>query len=143
MDLNWLKKRNRLLLTVVIIGLLCFILIEWMIVVMQNDESEWKPVNKELEEWFDWETEFVSDEPRVININEAMEPDLMTLTGIGPSKAKEIINYRETHGRFTSIEQIMEVPGIGPATFEKLKDWITIGEVEEEDESTDHPNEES
>ena len=48
------------------------------------------------------------------------------LSGIGPAYAQRIIEYREAHGGFKSIEEIQEVRGIGPKTFEKLKDQITV-----------------
>lgn len=61
-----------------------------------------------------------------ININTANEEELQQITGVGPVIATRIIEYRETHGDFTSIEQIQNVSGIGPATFEGMKDEITI-----------------
>lgn len=61
-----------------------------------------------------------------ININTAPKETLMQLPGIGEVKAQAIIDYRNQNGPFTSLEQIQEVSGIGPATFEKLKDLITI-----------------
>lgn len=61
-----------------------------------------------------------------ININSASQEELATLTGIGPAKAKAIIGYREEHGLFKSIEEIMKVSGIGDKSFEKLKDEITV-----------------
>lgn len=61
-----------------------------------------------------------------VNINTAPKQDLMELPGIGETKAQAIIEYRNQNGPFTSIEEIQNVSGIGPATFEKLKDLITI-----------------
>lgn len=61
-----------------------------------------------------------------VNINTADETLLTTLSGIGPSRAKSIIAYREEHGGFGSIEELMNVSGIGQASFDKLKDDITI-----------------
>ena len=61
-----------------------------------------------------------------ININTASKETLMQLPGIGEVKAQAIIDFRNQNGPFTSLEQIQEVSGIGPATFEKLKDLITI-----------------
>ena len=61
-----------------------------------------------------------------ININTASKEILMQLPGIGEVKAQAIIDYRNQNGPFTSLDQIQEVNGIGPATFEKLKDLITI-----------------
>lgn len=62
----------------------------------------------------------------LININMASASQLDTLPGIGPSLAQRIIEYRETVGPFLRIEDIQNVSGIGPATFEKLKDRITV-----------------
>ncbi|KGR78563.1 hypothetical protein CD29_10985 [Ureibacillus manganicus DSM 26584] len=62
----------------------------------------------------------------LININLANESDLLTLPGIGPSKAQAIITYRDENGRFQSIEDLKKVSGIGDKTFEKLKEFITI-----------------
>lgn len=61
-----------------------------------------------------------------ININTADEIDLMTIPGIGPSKAAAIIQYRTDHGLFQSPEALMEVSGIGQKTFEKLESQITV-----------------
>ncbi|MGI6066298.1 MAG: helix-hairpin-helix domain-containing protein [Bacillota bacterium] len=63
---------------------------------------------------------------QMVNINTAGEAELETLPGIGPAKAKAIIKYREESGFFSSIEEIEEVPGIGPATFNNIKDSITV-----------------
>ena len=63
-----------------------------------------------------------------ININTADQASLETLTGIGPVKAETIITFREEYGPFSSIEEIQKVPGIGPVTFEKIKDFLTVGE---------------
>lgn len=61
-----------------------------------------------------------------ININTATKEQLMTLPGIGESKALSILSYREEHGRFSSIEEIMEIPGIKDAIFSKIKEYITV-----------------
>ncbi|WP_394187679.1 helix-hairpin-helix domain-containing protein [Paenisporosarcina quisquiliarum] len=67
-----------------------------------------------------------SSDSDLININASDENELMTLSGIGPSKAKAIIIYREENGLFKSIEQLKEVSGIGDQTFEAIKDFISI-----------------
>jgi len=61
-----------------------------------------------------------------ININTATAEELETLPGIGPTYAQRIIEYRQEKGPFTSIEEIKKVRGIGEATFEKIKDLITV-----------------
>ena len=60
-----------------------------------------------------------------VNINSASLEELMTLTGIGESKAKDIISYRETNGPFTTIEDLKKVSGIGDSIFAKIKENIT------------------
>lgn len=62
----------------------------------------------------------------LINLNTATLEELQTLTGIGLSKAKNIIDYREANQGFKSIEEIKEVKGIGDAVFQKIKDHITV-----------------
>ena len=61
-----------------------------------------------------------------VNLNNATKEDLMTLKGIGPARADDIITYRTDHGAFQSIEEIMNVPGIKNNAFEKIKDDITV-----------------
>ncbi|OOM82202.1 ComE operon protein 1 [Clostridium puniceum] len=61
-----------------------------------------------------------------VNINSAVLEDLKTLNGIGDSKAKSIIEYREQNGGFKSIEDIKNVTGIGEKMFERIKDQIEI-----------------
>ena len=61
-----------------------------------------------------------------VNLNNATKEDLMTLKGIGPARADDIITYRTDHGAFQSIEEIMDVPGIKNNAFEKIKDDITV-----------------
>ena len=62
----------------------------------------------------------------LINLNTATIEELMTLPSIGQERAELIIQYRTDHGGFKSIEEIQEISGVGPATFEKLKDMITV-----------------
>ena len=61
-----------------------------------------------------------------ININDASCEELQILPRIGPAIAQKIISYREEHGPFRSIDEIQNVKNIGPKTFEKIKDYITI-----------------
>lgn len=61
-----------------------------------------------------------------ININTASVEELKTLSGIGESKANDIISYREEHGSFTSPEDIMKIQGIKEGIYNKIKDKITI-----------------
>lgn len=61
-----------------------------------------------------------------VNLNSADLVMLMTLPGIGESKAQSIIDYREQNGRFSSIEDVMNVDGIKNGLFQKIKEKITV-----------------
>lgn len=61
-----------------------------------------------------------------ININTASAGELDSLPGIGPAYAGRIIEYRQSHGGFKTLEEVMNVKGIGQKTFEKFRDQITI-----------------
>lgn len=61
-----------------------------------------------------------------VDINQAGKEELMTLTGIGETRAQAILAYRESHGKFSSVEELMQVEGIKEKTYEKLKDQIRI-----------------
>ncbi len=63
---------------------------------------------------------------KIININYASVSELTALAGIGEAMAKRIVEYRDENGLFNSIEDIMNVSGIGEAKFNKIKDDITI-----------------
>lgn len=68
----------------------------------------------------------ISTDVSKVSINSATSDQLQTLSGIGESKALAIIKYREENGNFKTIEEIMNVSGIGESLFEKIKDYITI-----------------
>ena len=61
-----------------------------------------------------------------VNLNTADAETLKTLSGIGDAKAQAILAWREENGRFSSVEDIMQVPGIKESTFVKIKDKVTI-----------------
>ena len=61
-----------------------------------------------------------------VNINTADQSSLETLSGVGPATAKAIIEWRQANGKFRSVEQLMEVRGIGPAKFAAMKDSVTV-----------------
>ena len=71
------------------------------------------------------ETAAEIDDGRV-NLNTADADRLQTLSGIGASRAMDILSYREKHGGFQTIEEIMQVPGIKESIYEKIKDKITV-----------------
>ncbi|MGX1807336.1 ComEA family DNA-binding protein [Nocardia sp. NPDC055321] len=61
-----------------------------------------------------------------INLNTATEAELDALPGVGPITAKSIVTWRTTHGRFTSIDQLADIDGIGPARLARLRASVTI-----------------
>lgn len=67
-----------------------------------------------------------NSENKQVNLNNATESELKGVPGIGPTKAKEIINYREQNGRFDKIDDLKKIKGFGEKTFEKLKEYFTI-----------------
>jgi len=68
------------------------------------------------------------EQPQKIDINRAEAWLLETLPGIGESKAQAIIDYRQKNGGFRSITELTEIQGIGPATYEQIKNFITVAE---------------
>ena len=61
-----------------------------------------------------------------INLNQASETELECLPGVGPTLSKRIVEYRRLNGPFHQIDDIMQVAGIGPKTFERIKDHVTV-----------------
>lgn len=67
-----------------------------------------------------------TEDDGLVNINTAGKEELMTLPGIGESKAVTILQYREEHGSFQSVEELMEIPGIKEGVFNKIKSSIKV-----------------
>jgi competence protein ComEA len=67
-----------------------------------------------------------SENADLVNINTASLEELDSLPGVGPTTAQRIIDYRNENGPFTTIDEIMDVSGIGPSTFDEIKDLITV-----------------
>ncbi|SEF39397.1 ComEA family DNA-binding protein [Nitrosomonas ureae] len=61
-----------------------------------------------------------------VNINTASQAELESLQGIGPAKAKAIIEHREKSGTFASVDDLAKVSGIGQGTIKQLRDAITV-----------------
>lgn len=71
-------------------------------------------------------TASVAKETGKLNINTATLAELTSLKGIGDKKAQAIVDYREKQGKFTSVDQLADVNGIGPATLEANRDMIIV-----------------
>jgi competence protein ComEA len=61
-----------------------------------------------------------------ISLNSATAEQLQMLPGVGPSTADKIIAYRQTHGGFTSVDEMLDVKGIGPKKLEKMRPWLRL-----------------
>ena len=64
--------------------------------------------------------------PAVVNLNSATAEQLATLPGIGPTLAARIVQWREQNGRFTAVDELLEVTGIGPAKYEAIAELVTL-----------------
>lgn len=69
----------------------------------------------------------VGTRPRRVDLNRATAEELEGLPGIGPAKAAALIGWRQRHGRFRKLEDLLAVPGIGAATLERLRPWVAVG----------------
>jgi competence protein ComEA len=61
---------------------------------------------------------------RVVDLNRADVSALQALPGIGPALATRIVTYRKAHGRFHEPAELLEIDGIGPKRFDRLRPWI-------------------
>lgn len=61
-----------------------------------------------------------------VSLNTATAAELMTLPGVGPVTARHILDYRQAHGKFTDLAELLDVPKIGPKTYERLAPYVTL-----------------
>ena len=96
--------------------------------VLTDGQQIYIPTKDEVED-MEFQTpinESKETENEKININQASKEELMTLTGIGESKANSIIDYRQKNGNFKNIEGIMKISGIKDSVFSKISEDITV-----------------
>lgn len=67
-----------------------------------------------------------STAPKVVNLNSANQEELESIPGVGPTLAKNILDYRSENGPFKSVEDLQEVSGIGEKKFAKMKPWVHL-----------------
>ena len=82
------------------------------VVLEANEEGEWKVVQP-------------AGQQVLINVNTASFEELVSLPMVGPSRARAILDHRARHGNFDSIEELDDVRGIGPATIEAIRPFVT------------------
>jgi competence ComEA-like helix-hairpin-helix protein len=102
-------------MTVLMSGLLLWLVFEWIVVAVR------RPDPLLLQRGPAFRANFR------VNVNESIWVDWMQLEGIGPSLAQRIVAYRNLNGGFSSIEDVARVPGIGPATLDRIRPWLTMG----------------
>lgn len=91
--------------------------------VLSDGERLYVPSVLEAEEM---QAAAAAEESGLVNINKATREQLMTLPGIGESKAAQIIQYREDNGPFQDISDIMKISGIKEAAFAKIREYICV-----------------
>ena len=97
---------------------------EWIYVPTQEEAEE--SAQSVSGQWADPNRNAGGSVSDKININTAAKEELMTLSGIGASKAESILKYRQEHGNFQSIEDLKKIEGIKDGVFNKIKDDITV-----------------
>ena len=85
-----------------------------------NPEKTWKVISANKKKDFNE----LAENP--INLNEADKDEITQLPGIGPAKAKAIIDYRELNGPFNTVDELVKVKGFGAKTLSKLLPYITV-----------------
>jgi competence ComEA-like helix-hairpin-helix protein len=116
----WLTQNERLVLT--ILGTLA--LAGLGINVWQQQRAPLRVEAGPSPPYAQWEA--VIQAAKQVDLNQAAAQDLERLPEIGPSLAQRIIAYRMNHGPFRNPEELLEVPGIGPKTYETVKGYITV-----------------
>lgn len=95
--------------------------------IAKTEESEHEIANPEASETCDKaNTEDIGSNVNQVNINTALAEELMTLPGIGQSKADAIIAFRESNGGFSSIDELMLIPGIKEGVYSKIENYIVV-----------------
>lgn len=117
------RPQDRRIMTVLMSALLLWLIIEWIVVATRRPDPLLLHRGSEFQANFR------------VNVNESIWVDWMQLEGIGPSLAQRIVADRSLNGRFSSIEDVARVPGIGPATLDRIRPWLTMGHDQHETRS--------
>lgn len=103
-------------MTVLMSVLLLWLTVEWIVAATRRPDPLLLQRGREFQVHFR------------VDVNDSVWVDWMQLEGIGPSMAQRIVADRDINGRFTSIDDVGRVPGIGPASIARMRPWLTIGD---------------
>lgn len=110
----------------IIILVVWFLAMAWLVYDLVKDEAELRNVLAD-----DDYPRYIESAPEAvtfpININTATLRELKAIEGIGTAKAEAIIGYREENGGFSSVDELINVTGIGKTTLEKIRKYVTVG----------------
>ncbi len=117
------RAQDRRIITVLMSVLLLWLMVEWIVVANRRPDPLLLHRGSEFQGNFR------------VNVNESTWVEWMQLEGIGPALAQRIVADRSLKGRFSSIEDVGRVPGIGPATLDRIRPWLTMGHDQHETKS--------
>ena len=107
----------------------------FQLIELENGKNNYKLVRNEKLRQYYFDSPIDTDssdlQTAYININNATHNELQKLPRIGPALAQRIIDYRKTYGRFRSLEELMNVKGIGEAKYAAMKEYIMVGSQDE------------
>lgn len=93
---------------------------------LEDGQMIWVPTAEEAAALPEQQPESLAKDDGKVNLNTATKEELQTLPGIGEAKAQSIVAWREEHGSFTQIEDIMKIEGIKEGVFSKIKDCVKV-----------------
>ena len=93
---------------------------------LEDGQMIWVPTVEEAAALPEQQPESLAKDDGKVNLNTATKEELQTLPGIGEAKAQSIVAWREEHGSFTQIEDIMKIDGIKEGVFSKIKDSVKV-----------------
>ena len=117
------RPQDRRVMTILMSVLLLWLTVEWIVAATRRPDPLLLQRGPEFQAHFR------------VDVNDSIWVDWMQLEGIGPSLAQRIIADRDINGRFTSIEDVGRVPGIGPASLARMRPWLTIGDDADDSKS--------
>lgn len=95
-------------------------------VIIERGNNEVKAANEAMALPVEVEKTEEKEEKGKVDLNTATRDELQIAPGIGPAKADAIIKYREEYGNFTSVDELIEISGIGEKTLAKIRDYYVV-----------------